>query len=108
MKDAKGKKGATSLAFALIASEDCQVPSLTFVASNNKEYSYWLDGLSALLGKPMVSEEAEKDVNKLLELDIKLRLLDIEGLNIPEKAPIVPPSPPNYDFQFKSNSLDDD
>ncbi len=52
----------------------------------------------------MVSSEAEKDAQMLLELDIKLRLLDIEGISIPERAPEVPPPPANYDFAFKNGS----
>lgn len=78
--------------------------NLCFVASNGEIYDCWVDGLSALLEKPMLSSEAEKDAQMLLELDIKLRLLDIEGISIPERAPEVPPPPANYDFAYKVGS----
>ena len=46
----------------------------------------------------MVSKETENDLETLLSMDIKLRLLDAEGIDIPEEPPVVPADPPNYDF----------
>lgn len=100
MRDTKGKKSTTSLAFAIISRED-SVRNLCFVASNSEIYDCWVDGLNALIDRQMVSQGAEKDAEMLLELDIKLRLLDIEGVSIPEKMPEIPPSPPNFEFSYK-------
>jgi hypothetical protein len=49
----------------------------------------------------MTSKETNNDLETLLSMDIKLRLLDTEGVTIPEKPPEIPASPPNYDFNFK-------
>lgn len=106
MRDAKGKKSTISLAFALIPKDDdgsggTRQTSLCFVAGKSETYDYWVDGLNALLNQDMTSNESKKDVDMLLDLDIKLRLLDIEGLNIPNQPPELPPSPPDYDFEYR-------
>jgi len=46
----------------------------------------------------MKSNEAKSDMDILLNMEIKLRLLDIEGLTIPQEPPPIPPPPPNYDY----------
>ena len=46
----------------------------------------------------MTSEEARRDLDMLLGMEIKLRLLDTDGLEIPQEPPPIPPDPPNYDF----------
>ena len=48
----------------------------------------------------MKSQEAETDLEALLTMEIKIRLLDTEGVPIPEKQPELPPPPPNYTFHF--------
>lgn len=48
----------------------------------------------------MSSKETEKDLETLLSMDIKLRLLDAEGIDIPHNPPLIPESPPNYDFCY--------
>lgn len=50
----------------------------------------------------MTSEETKRDLETLLSMEIKLRLLDTEGINIPETPPPIPKEPPNYDFVFKN------
>lgn len=48
----------------------------------------------------MISKETEKDLETLLSMDIKLKLLDTEGIEIPQKPPLIPDLPPNYDFCY--------
>ena len=36
----------------------------------------------------------------LLSMEIKIRLLDIEGVTIPNEPPPIPPEPENYDFAY--------
>ena len=103
MRENKSKKSTVSLAFALIPKDD-SVQNLCFCAPNEETYNYWMDGLNALLGKPMESKEAIDNCEMLLDLDIKLRLLDIEGLSIPDRMPEIPPLPTNFDFSFKSST----
>ncbi|XP_037091395.1 engulfment and cell motility protein 1-like [Pollicipes pollicipes] len=96
MKD-KGKKSTFQLAFSLLL-DSPDGGSLDFVAPDEKTFDYWTDGINALLGKPMTSEEAGRDLDMLLAMEIKLRLLDTDGLEIPQQPPPIPPDPPNYDF----------
>ena len=42
----------------------------------------------------------KQDLETLLTMEIKLRLLDTEGITIPENAPPVPAEPANYDFAY--------
>lgn len=49
----------------------------------------------------MTSKEAENDLETLLSMDIKLRLLDTEGIDIPQDPPTIPEPPPNYDFCYE-------
>lgn len=47
----------------------------------------------------MVSKVAKTDLEVLLHMEIKLRLLDIEGVpEIPQEPPEIPPLPQNFDF----------
>ncbi|KAI1303037.1 Engulfment and cell motility protein 1 [Halotydeus destructor] len=100
MKESKSKKPTFALAFSLILDSEQDEP-LNFVAPNEKSFAYWTDGVNALLGKDMVSSEYEHDLETLLSMEIKLRLLDTEGVTIPKTPPEVPPPPPNYDFNLK-------
>jgi engulfment and cell motility protein 1 len=49
-------------------------------------------------GNKMTSQEAANDLEILLAMDIKLRLLDVEGMDLPEEPPPIPPEPTNFDF----------
>lgn len=46
----------------------------------------------------MVSERAASDLEELLNIDIRLRLLDADGVDIPQERPPIPDDPPNFDF----------
>lgn len=99
MKDAR-KKPTLSLAFSLIPDAEQEQP-LNFVAPNEKTFDYWVDGINALMGQEMTSKESTNDLETLLSMDIKIRLLDTESVSIPESPPEIPPPPPNYDFITK-------
>lgn len=49
----------------------------------------------------MLSKETENDLKILLSMEIKLRLLDAEGVDIPQEPPPIPDEPPNYDFCYE-------
>jgi len=49
----------------------------------------------------MDSPLMKSDLDILLTMEIKLRLLDTEGITIPSTPPPIPPDPPNYDFVIK-------
>lgn len=98
MKDNKAKKSTTPLAFSVLL--DTEQGSLDFVSPNDQVRDYWSDGINALLSNPMTSEASKGDLETLLSMDIKLRLLDTEGVKIPDRPPPVPEDPPNYEFCY--------
>lgn len=99
MKDLQRRKTTHQLAFSLVL-DSLEVTSLDFVAPDEQVFDYWTDGVNALLGKPMISKETEKDLEILLSMEIKLKLLDSEGIEIPQHPPLIPDLPPNYDFCY--------
>jgi len=74
--------------------------NLDLVALDVKTYNYWRDGINILIGQPMTSEDYKKEKDILLCMEIKLRLLDLEGIQIPETAPPIPQLPPNLNFSI--------
>ena len=50
----------------------------------------------------MTSKEAMADLEFLLSMNTKLRLLDVEGLDLPEEPPAIPREPTNYDFAVET------
>lgn len=99
IKDVRGRKTPHQLAFS-ITIDSTDTTSLDFVAPDDQVFDYWTDGINALLGSKMVSKMCENDLETLLSMDIKLRLLDAEGIDIPQDPPPIPPEPDNYDFYY--------
>ena len=67
------------------------------------QYCIWTDGLNALLGKDMMSDLTRNDLDTLLSMEIKLRLLDLEKSQIPDEPTPIPKEPSNYDFVYDCN-----
>uniref|UniRef100_A0A7N4NNF1 PH domain-containing protein n=1 Tax=Sarcophilus harrisii TaxID=9305 RepID=A0A7N4NNF1_SARHA len=88
------------LAFSILYDSNCQ---LNFIAPDKHEYCIWTDGLNALLGKDMLSDLTRNDLDTLLSMEIKLRLLDLENIQIPDAPPPIPKEPSNYDFVYDCN-----
>lgn len=95
----KAVKGRSDLAFSIFHGGLDE--HLDFLPQNEMVFSIWVDGLSVLCGKEMLSKQAEEDLNTLLVMEMKLRLLDVENIPIPSEPPTIPPDPPNYDFYYK-------
>ena len=51
----------------------------------------------------MQSTSWSEDLNNLVEMEMKLRLLDLENVEIPEESPPIPPEPPGYQFRYNFN-----
>jgi hypothetical protein len=49
----------------------------------------------------MTSAMKESEFEMLLDLEVRLHLLDTEGIPLPSKPPPVPSDPPNYNFHYK-------
>lgn len=91
----------TNLAFS-ITLENTEPAQLHFVAPDDITFCYWTDAINALLKQPMTSKQKDEDFETLLSMEIKLRLLDTEGVDISCEPPPVPEDPDNYDFCFES------
>ncbi|XP_003386618.1 PREDICTED: engulfment and cell motility protein 1-like [Amphimedon queenslandica] len=74
---------------------------LDFCAPTETVHNIWVDGLSVLLDKDMPSKAAEEDLETLVNMDLKLRLLDLENISIPSQPPVKPADPPSFDFYYK-------
>ncbi|KAG8442761.1 hypothetical protein GDO86_011536 [Hymenochirus boettgeri] len=96
----KQNKEVLELAFSIMYDSNCQ---LNFIAPDKHEYCIWTDGLNALLGKDMVSDLTRNDLDTLLSMELKLRLLDLENIPIPDAPPPIPKEPSNYDFVYDCN-----
>ncbi|XP_040290532.1 engulfment and cell motility protein 2 isoform X1 [Bufo bufo] len=93
----KQNKEVLELAFSILYDPD---ETLNFIAPNKYEYCIWIDGVNALLGREMTSELTRSDMDTLLSMEMKLRLLDLENIQIPEVPPPIPKEPSSYDFVY--------
>ncbi|XP_019622516.1 PREDICTED: engulfment and cell motility protein 1-like [Branchiostoma belcheri] len=99
MKESRSQKDSvTPYAFSLMYYPD---HSLDFVAPTKEMYDLWTDGISALLDQEMTSKTTKKEMEMLLSMEMRLALLDTEGLQLPSEPPPLPPEPENYDFAVK-------
>lgn len=48
----------------------------------------------------MPSKESHEELETLLNMEMKLRLLDLENITIPETPPPIPAEPPNFNFVY--------
>ncbi|XP_070574167.1 engulfment and cell motility protein 1-like isoform X2 [Ptychodera flava] len=100
MKEARKGQGQIALAFSIMHDPTLDEEARNFVAPNTHVFNIWTDGINALLGNDMTSEEAKNDMETLLGMEIRLRLLDTENVPIPQKPPPIPNPPNNYDFYY--------
>ncbi|XP_062856166.1 engulfment and cell motility protein 3 isoform X1 [Trichomycterus rosablanca] len=100
MKENKGKQTKEMLDLAFSITYDVEEYSLNFIASSRTDFCLWTDGLNVLLGKEMSSESMRSELEILLSMEIKLRLLDLENVPIPDSAPPVPKPPSNLNFCY--------
>ncbi|XP_075704421.1 engulfment and cell motility protein 3 isoform X2 [Rhinoderma darwinii] len=79
---------------------------LNFIAPSSNDFCLWRDGLNTLMGREMPSERTRTDLDLLLNTELKLRLLDLENIPIPDQPPIIPPRPKNYDYCYQFTSTE--
>lgn len=116
----KEMKNRKLLLFSITYDDNGEQKTLDFVANDDQTFHYWIDGevlpflysrnklisdlfsgISCLLEQPMTSKQMEEDFETLLSVEIKLRLLDTEGVDISKEPPPIPDDPENYDFNFE-------
>ncbi|KAF3854490.1 hypothetical protein F7725_022545 [Dissostichus mawsoni] len=66
----------------LLTGKDC--PHMKENKGKQNKFCLWTDGLSVLLGREMSSESMRSELEILLSMEIKLRLLDLENVPIPD------------------------
>jgi len=92
----KGKRALATYAFSLqLESEPSE---LDFIAPDDKVFDVWTDGINALLGQKLASKTARDNLDMLLDMEIRIQMLDLEGITIPDTPPSIPDDPPDYDF----------
>ncbi|CAL1526666.1 unnamed protein product [Lymnaea stagnalis] len=94
----RSKLPSSNTAFSIQC--DLDTDPICFMASSENEFDMWTDGLNSLLGNEMTSGQVGKDLETLLSMEIKMRMLDTEGVPIPAEAPPIPPPPANYNFTY--------
>uniref|UniRef100_A0A8C0ILK7 Engulfment and cell motility 3 n=1 Tax=Chelonoidis abingdonii TaxID=106734 RepID=A0A8C0ILK7_CHEAB len=94
----KHNKDVLDLAFSI--SYDVEEYYLNFIAPTRYEFCLWMDGLNVLLGREMTSERTQSELDILLSMELKLRLLDLENISIPDAPPPVPNPPSNLNFCY--------
>lgn len=82
------------------SSGERRVLQLPRAAALLPQFCLWTDGLNVLLGKEMTSERTQTDLDILLSMELKLRLLDLENISIPDTPPPVPKPPSNLNFCY--------
>ncbi|XP_069724533.1 engulfment and cell motility protein 3 isoform X2 [Phaenicophaeus curvirostris] len=102
----KQNKDVLELAFSIVY--DVEEYCLNFVAPTRYEFCLWMDGLNVLLGKEMTSERTQTDLDVLLSMELKLRLLDLENISIPDTPPPVPKPPSNLNFCYDFSHAEQD
>ena len=85
----------SKLAFSLVGDNNSL---LDLVAPDEQTFNYWVDGVNTLLMREMKSDDFEKEKEILTRMEIKLRLLDLEGVDLPTEAPPIPPPPRDFNF----------
>ena len=66
------------------------------IAPKDEPFHNWCDAINYLLGKDMETKKSSKvdeDIELLLGHEVRLRLLDLEDVKLPDKAPPIPPLP---------------
>ena len=94
----KKRAGGNQNIFSIFYDEN---EHLDFVAPNETVFNIWVDGFSVLVNRKMTSKSAEEDIEMLLNMDLKIQLLDLDNILIPTHPPTIPPEPSNYDFFYK-------
>uniref|UniRef100_A0A3B4BKN0 ELMO domain-containing protein n=1 Tax=Pygocentrus nattereri TaxID=42514 RepID=A0A3B4BKN0_PYGNA len=84
---------------SVVTGKDCPHMKEKSALKQNK-YCIWTDGLCALLGREMGSDLTRSDLDTLISMEMKLRLLDLENITIPEAPPPVPKEPSTYNFTY--------
>lgn len=99
-RDRNFRRAYLSMCFSLMCDNEPDEKHLDFIATSPSVFAIWSDALSTLLNKEMPSSESWEELETLLNMEMKLRLLDLENISIPETPPAIPSVPPNFNFVY--------
>lgn len=101
----KGPDDIVTLAFAFLLKDEKQ--NVEFLAITREDFVNWVDGMRALIGKAMECPETLEEAKILVSLEMKVRLLDLEGIDLPKDPPPIPEIPTDFDFaEFRKQPHD--
>lgn len=86
-----------ALAFSLVYAGQ-ESKSLDFIAQTKDDFVNWTDGFRALLADKVENKETLEEINQLENIQLRVHLLDLDGIEIPLQVPEIPPLPTNYNF----------
>ncbi|VEN45658.1 unnamed protein product [Callosobruchus maculatus] len=78
------------LAFSLIINSEKYV---NFIADDEKMACYWTDAFHILTNTPRRSTYYQEELDTIVEMDVRLKLLELQNVVIPKVPPPVPPPP---------------
>ena len=95
----------TDLAFSIVLKSPTPSGEMTIdaVARDRKVFVNWTDGLRALTGQPLISPEASADAAKLAEMELRIRMVELDAVDVPSAEPERPPPPP-FTFVVDDNA----
>jgi hypothetical protein len=92
--------------YSMVSMTGNEQHSLILLAKDTNTYDVWSDGINVLLGNNLLDQKSktkseskfEKELEDLLNIDIRLSLLNPSDTFDFEALPMAPPPPPNYNF----------
>nr|CAH7712980.1 unnamed protein product [Callosobruchus chinensis] len=78
------------LAFSLIINSEKYI---NFIANDEKMACYWTDAFHILTNTPRRSTYYKEELDTIVEMDVRLKLLELQNVLIPKVPPPVPPPP---------------
>ena len=73
--------------------------NIQFAPHDRRSYTTILEGIRSLTGKDLAEAASMGDAEKLAELEMRVRLIELEGdVSVPPAPPALPPPPPTFSF----------
>ncbi|RZF36028.1 hypothetical protein LSTR_LSTR005844 [Laodelphax striatellus] len=80
------------------------IKPLNLITQSQEVADYWNDAINCLKGNKMKSDSLRRELKILLDMELRIRLLELDGIDIPNEPPPLPPSPPNFDFALEDEN----
>ncbi|KAG5885732.1 hypothetical protein JTB14_000654 [Gonioctena quinquepunctata] len=80
-----------SLAFSVLI--NFTEKQLHFIAEDERMACYWTDAFYILIGNSKRSEYYKNELEELVEMDLRLKIMELQNVSIPKNPPAIPPVP---------------